>query len=216
EWETKLQRLTPAARHPRRVVLYVPNLEELATVGATTKSDSNVATALAPHIERGDVAIIGESTAESFRKGLGAIRSLRRLFHAVQLPPADNEETLDILRAVADEAGAEVPDPVLDRLTELADYYSTGTVQPGRSVGLLRRVLGTATGQQGPITERQILQTISGSTGIPVDFLDDSVPLDRAQVRAHFESRVMGQPDAVEAVVDLVTLVKAGLTDPNK
>src|SRR5262249_23724210 len=28
--------------------------------------------------------------------------------------------------------------------------------------------------------------------------------------------RVMGQPEAIDAVVDLVTLVKAGLNDPNK
>src|SRR5262249_34706360 len=40
--------------------------------------------------------------------------------------------------------------------------------------------------------------------------------LDRAQVRAFFEARVMGQAEAVDAVVDLVTLVKAGLTDPHK
>src|SRR5262249_61744075 len=72
------------------------------------------------------------------------------------------------------------------------------------------------TGQSGPITERHVLNTISTSTGIPVDFLDDSMPLDRSKVRGHFESRVMGQPEAVDAVVDLVTLVKAGLTDPNK
>ena len=216
EWETKLRNLIQAARHPRRVILYVPNLEDLASIGVTSKSDSNVATALAPHIERGDVTILGESTAESFRKGLGAIRSLRRLFHAVQVPPAEAEETRDILRAVADEAGADVPEPVLERLIELADFYASGTVQPGRSVGLLRRVLGSVTGQAGTVNERHILNTISSSTGIPVDFLDDAVPLDRSKVRAHFEARVMGQPEAVDAVVDLVTLVKAGVTDPNK
>ena len=216
EWETKLRNLVNAARHPRRVILYVPNLEELASIGVTSKSDSNVATALAPHIERGDVTIVGESTAESFRKGLGAIRQLRRLFHSIQVPATEPEETREILRAVADESGADVSDAVLERLTELADFYASGTVQPGRSVGLLRRVLGAVTGQAGPVSERHVLNTISTSTGIPVDFLDDAVPLDRSRVRAHFETRVMGQPEAVDAVVDLVTLVKAGLNDPNK
>jgi ATP-dependent Clp protease ATP-binding subunit ClpC len=219
EWETKVRNLVQAVRHPRRVLLYVPNLEELATMGTSSKSDANVATALAPHIERGEIAILGESTVESFRKGLGAVGSLRRLFHAVQLPQAGPEETLTILRAVARESGVEVPAPVLERLVELADFYAAGTAQPGRSVGLLRRVLGalvSGTSRPGTVTEREVLTTISTSTGIPVDFLDDAVPLDRGQVRAFFEARVMGQPEAVDAVVDLVTLVKAGLTDPNK
>jgi ATP-dependent Clp protease ATP-binding subunit ClpC len=46
--------------------------------------------------------------------------------------------------------------------------------------------------------------------------LDDTVKLDRAALREFFESRVMGQPEAIDAAVDLVTLIKAGLTDPNK
>jgi ATP-dependent Clp protease ATP-binding subunit ClpC len=216
EWETKVRNLVSAIRHPRRVILYVPNLEELATIGASSKSDANVATALGPHLERGEITLVGESSAESFAKGLGAVRSLRRLFHAVQLSATSAEQTRTVLNAVAAESATEIPQAVLDRLVEVADFYSAGTVEPGRSVGLLRRLLGTVAGRDGPITERDLLTTISTSTGIPVDYLDDNVPMDRAKVRAFFEARVMGQPEAVDAVVDLVTLVKAGLTDPNK
>ena len=216
EWQTKVRNLVQAVKAPRRVVLYVPNLEELSDVGRSSQSDSNVATALAPYIERGELAIVGESTPEAFRAGLGAIGSLRRLFHAIDVQEAKPARTRDILKAVRDEAAADVPEPVLDRLVDLADFYLAGTAQPGRTVGLLRRVLGSTAGRDGPVCERDVLTTLSTSTGIPIDFLDDAVPLDRAQVRGFFEARVMGQPDAVDAVVDLVTLVKAGLTDPGK
>jgi ATP-dependent Clp protease ATP-binding subunit ClpA len=216
EWETKIAKLVEAVSKPRRVVLYVPNLEDLASMGTTSKSDANVATALAPYIERGQIAIIGESTVESFRKGLGAVRHLRRLFHAVQMQPADAGETRTILRAVAIEAGADLSEPLLERLVDLSDFYAASTVQPGRSVDLLRRVLSATTDRARSLTERDVLATISTSTGIPVDFLDDHTPLDRAKLRGFFEGRVMGQPEAIDAVVDLVTLIKAGLTDPNK
>ncbi len=216
EWETKVRNLVAATRAPRRIVLYVPNLEELAWMGTWAKSEASVASALAPHVERGDVTILGESSIEAFRKGLGAKSSLRRLFHAVEVQPTTPAETRAILQAVADDAGADVPEAVLDRLGELADFYAGGTVQPGRSVSLLRRVLSATAARSGPVTERDVLGTISASTGIPVSFLDDSEALDRARVRAFFEARVMGQVEAVDAVVDLVTLVKAGLTDPGK
>jgi ATP-dependent Clp protease ATP-binding subunit ClpC len=216
EWETKLRKVIDAIRYPRRVVLYVPNLQELSGVGLHSKSDLNVATSLAPYIERGDVTILGESSSEAFRTGLGAVGSLRRLFHPVEMPQATAATTRAIVRAVCDEAGADLPEPVCDRLLELADYYLAGAAQPGRAVGLLRRVLSATAGRRGPIRERDLLATVSTSTGIPVDFLDDAIPLDRTQVRAFFEARIMGQPEAVEAVVDLVTLIKAGLTDPGK
>jgi ATP-dependent Clp protease ATP-binding subunit ClpC len=216
EWETKLRNLLQLIHHPKRIVLYVPNLQELAGVGTTSKSDLNVATMLAPYIERGEVTILGESTPEAFRTGLGAILPLRRLFHAIEVPPAEPATIRAILQAVRDEAGADMAEPVLDRLVELADYYLAGAAQPGRSVGLLRRVLGATAGRPGPVTEHDILATMSTSTGIPVDFLDDAIPLDRVRVREFIEQRVMGQPEAGDAVVDLVTLIKAGLTDPNK
>lgn len=216
EWETRVRNLVAAVKPPRRIVLYIPNIEELAWMGTWAKSEANVAGALAPYVERGDLAILGESTVEGFRKGLGANRSLRRLFHSVELQPADEPTTGAILRAVAADADAEVGDTVLDRLNELADYFAAGAAQPGRSVGLLRKVLGLREGKPGAVTEQEVLATLSTSTGIPADFLDDSVALDRSAVRQFFEQRVMGQPEAVEAVVDLVTLVKAGLNDPNK
>jgi ATP-dependent Clp protease ATP-binding subunit ClpC len=215
EWETRVRNLIQAVKRPRKVILYVPNLEDLATTGTTSKSDANVAAALAPALERGEIALLGESTAEAFRKGLGAVRSLRRLFHSIELKETGPADTRDILQAVAVEAGVEMPETVRERLLELADFYVAGTAQPGRSVGLLRRVLNAA-GARRALSERDILNTLSTSTGIPIDLLDDGVPLDRARVRAFFEGRVMGQPEAVDAVVDLVTLVKAGLTDPQK
>lgn len=256
EWQTKLRNLVQTVRYPRRVLLYIPNLEELSETGRSAHSDSSVATALAPHIERGEVVILGETTPEAFRTGLGAVGSLRRLFHVVEVREATTQQTRAVLRAVRDEAGANVPDAVLDRLVELADYYLPGIAQPGRSVGLLRRLLRGESSRERewesgndapagvpvsvsvtvslssnrtvtvvpapvapdspPISERDVLRTLSTSTGIPIDFLDDNVPLDRVQLRSFFEARVMGQPEAVEAVVDLVALIKAGLTDPGK
>ncbi len=215
EWETRVRNLVTALRPPRRVVLYVPNLEELAWMGTWSKSDANVASNLAPYIERGELTLIGESTAEAFRKGLGANRSLRRLFHAVELTPADADTTRTILRSVAAGSGIEIADAALERLRELAEYLAAGTVEPGRSVGLLRKVIGLVE-PRWQITEQDILDTLSSSTGIPDTLLDDRIALKRDDVRHFFESRVMGQPEAVEAVVDLVTLVKAGLTDPAK
>ncbi len=185
EWETRVRNLVQAVRQPRRAVLYVPNLEELATMGMSSKSDANVATALAPHIERGEIAILGESTLESFRKGLGAVRSLRRLFHAVQLPPADRGGD-------ADHPASRRPSrPALDvpsRSSTGSWNWPTSTPPAPSSRAAPSACCAVcsvyAAERRGPISERDILATISSSTGIPVDFLDDHVPLDRAEVRS--------------------------------
>jgi ATP-dependent Clp protease ATP-binding subunit ClpC len=67
-----------------------------------------------------------------------------------------------------------------------------------------------------PSAFRDVLDLLSKSIGVPSDLLDDTIPLNSARVREFFEKKIIGQPEAVDAVVDLVTLIKAGVTDPEK
>src|SRR5581483_4989809 len=80
----------------------------------------------------------------------------------------------------------------------------------------LKAAIKTEKESGSPPVLRDILKILSKSTGIPVDLLDDASPLEGPAVRAFFESRIIGQTEAVDAVVDLITLIKAGLTDPQK
>jgi len=216
EWESKLSKLIDHIKSPKRVVLYVPNIEELAWVGRSNSSKTNIASALAPHIESGSVTIVGESTEEAFQNGLGATPSLRRLFKTIPLKAATDDFTREIAEQVLANLELSATPTFIDRLMELGGFFRTDAVQPGASVELLRLVAGQNETHSRPLAEPDILRAIGSSTGIPTRLLDDAQPLDRGAMREFFESKVMGQSEAVNAAVDLVTLVKAGLTDPEK
>jgi ATP-dependent Clp protease ATP-binding subunit ClpC len=64
------------------------------------------------------------------------------------------------------------------------------------------------------MTRDDVLTTLSQMTGLPRSVLDERESLDPAAVRAFFERRVMGQPEAVNCLVDRIVMLKAGLTDP--
>ena len=66
------------------------------------------------------------------------------------------------------------------------------------------------------ITPLQVLETLSQLSGLPVSILDTKGQLDLKSVRDFFAARVIGQDEAVEAVVDRVAMLKAGLNDPGK
>ena len=53
-------------------------------------------------------------------------------------------------------------------------------------------------------------------TGMPQQVLDDRERVDLAELRRFFSTRVIGQDEAVDAVVDRVAMLKAGLTDSSK
>ena len=61
-----------------------------------------------------------------------------------------------------------------------------------------------------------VLATISERSGLPPSLLDERERLDVDALRAFFGARVIGQPEAVECMVERVALLKAGLTDPTR
>ena len=212
ELETRVQQLIDACQAPRRVLLYVTGIEGLVSAGRSSASDTSVADLLTPHVETGRLAILGEITPEAWKGRFGQSSSFARLFQRVAIEPADPLLTHELLELVAVDAEREVDESFLDRLLELSSYHFSSLKLPGRAVGFLRQVIER--GEERRLTVHDLLLTLSQTSGIPVDMLDDDRALDLDATHAFLAAHVMGQDEAISTVLDLVTLVKAGLTDP--
>ncbi|MGH9852155.1 MAG: AAA family ATPase, partial [Blastocatellia bacterium] len=66
------------------------------------------------------------------------------------------------------------------------------------------------------MSAEDVTAAFSRETGLPRVLLDERERLDLEAARAWFAARVIGQPDAVDLIVDLLAMVKAGLTRPRK
>src|SRR5205807_478659 len=62
----------------------------------------------------------------------------------------------------------------------------------------------------------EVLQTLSEATGLPLHVIDAQAPLDLEEVRSFFTNKIVGQPEAVDCLVERIALIKAGLTDPTR
>lgn len=137
EWETRLATLVSAARRPRRVILYFPEIHLLAGVGRAEKTESNAADALGAHIQDGALIVLGESTAEGLEKGLSGSPQFRKLFDHVLVEESSLEETIHISTNVLKESGAEWPEDRIEFLVQSAEQYLHRTARPGKAVNFL-------------------------------------------------------------------------------
>jgi ATP-dependent Clp protease ATP-binding subunit ClpC len=242
EWQTRLKELTEGLKSPRRVIWFVPDVNRLVEAGTSEHSQESFATMLAPALERGELVIVGESTPEAWRRGIDRFPVFKKLFGKVTLEVPDAERTLEILRGVSERVAVEFAERDLDfslaagvlgRAQELADDYFPSQARPGNAVRLLResceaaaqRVLDQAPDVSGGRALRtlkvevrlaDLLGTLSRLSGVPNHLIDDRVRLDLDEVRSFFSERVLGQEEAVETVVDLISMIKAGVTDPER
>ncbi len=94
----------------------------------------------------------------------------------------------------------------------LTNRFLSRSHQPRAAIELLDQAKALA--QPGEsVDERLILDRFCASYRVPRELVDPADPWDAAAVRQAFEDRILGQPQAVEAVVNIMTMIKAGLSD---
>lgn len=227
EWQTRLKKLLTVARSPHRVVIYVPDVNQLLEAGRASDTQQNFASMIAPYLERGEVAILGESTPEAFRRGLERDPPFRKLFQVIAVEPMSQESALEVLRGVGRELAADTrerrdvtlafADEALTLALDHGAAYFPGLARPGNGLKLLRESVTAALAtNETAISAPLVTRTLAQLTGIPEVLINDELPLDLGAVRRFFSERVLGQQDGVATVSDLITLIKAGLTDPQK
>jgi ATP-dependent Clp protease ATP-binding subunit ClpC len=209
EWQRHMKRLLADVVRPARVVLYVPGVEGLCWMGRASDSKDSIGSMLRPYVDDGDVAILGESNPHGWRLGLLDHSQLLQLFTERSIAPADLVRTAAIAEAVV---GGDDGRQTAQRAVQLSTIADPGSEQPGRTLRLIEDVLV----EEGAVSSPGLMRAVRSRTGLPTALFDDDERLDLGELRRHLEARVMGQPDAIDAVVDTVALIKAGIADPDR
>ncbi len=226
DWETKLKEMTEAILEREKVILYLTNPNDLLGAGAHSKSDENFADFFKPYLHRGQLTMVAECTDEALKNGLTSDPGFLRLFRQVDVPDMSRSETLEVLRRRTDqmqtrgERSVAADEQCLEALIDFAESFYTRSRNPGRSCDLQDALVDYATRQADDDRDPIVLQAdqippcLSEETGISLDLLDDTVPLDLDETEQWFTDRLVDQPRAVDAVVDRMAMIKAGMVDP--
>ncbi|MDF1756054.1 MAG: AAA family ATPase [Verrucomicrobiales bacterium] len=236
DWQTRFLNMVDQATVAEKVLIYLKDVHNLRGSGSSSKSDADMAGALIPKLERGEVIVIGECSPEAFKRGVETVPGLKRLITPFQVPPLEKDEVIELVKCAFDEFSAQaktetgyqltLPQTTIASLEQLSGIYFSGTSQPGAAIDLLRKIVEIRSGElkkahvskEEPVDleNRDIVTALHRISGLPLHLLDDDIPLDLKQTRKFFDAKVVGQDAAITALVDLITLIKAGLTDPGK
>jgi ATP-dependent Clp protease ATP-binding subunit ClpC len=214
--EQRLDSLARAARG-QRVLWVFPDLHEGLAAGAYREDPRGLLDNLAPYLERGDLAVLGEAPGTGWAAVLQRRPRMRNAFHEMRLEPFTPEQARELAARWADARGVELDGATLREAHELTDEYMLGRALPGSLMRLLQAALARARKADGDvraIRPADLLAALAEETGLPTRLLDERQRLDLERVRAFFEERIVGQTVAVGVLVERIAMIKAGLTDP--
>jgi ATP-dependent Clp protease ATP-binding subunit ClpC len=147
QWEEKLGDVVRETRKKRHL-LFVEDIASLAEAGRHIKSDNNMADFLKPHLQTGDVVIIGETTPERLRRAEQLAPGFVAQFRTLEIGPTSEADTLSILIALARELeraeDIRIEPSALEAAVELTNRFLPYRAQPGKAVVLVEQIAGDA------------------------------------------------------------------------
>ena len=220
--EGQVRRLSGNATVSKKVAVFVENLSELRQLGRHKRNDSSVLDQLWPDIAARRVLLIGESTPTGLQALLKDHPSLPTAMRVVNIEAAREGETAQIatklLKHLAGELDEKRVTEVVTESLQLAQQYLTHKSLPGSVLSLLHLAVLRAQRDDpaGGVLREHVLGALSQVSGLPRDVLDEQQQLDIDGVAQFFRSRVVGQDEAVDCLVERIAMLKAGLTDPGR
>jgi protein subunit release factor A/MoxR-like ATPase len=113
--------------------------------------------------------------------------------------------------------GVTVAPPAVEQALELSQRYALEKAQPGKSIDVLRDALAVAAQRadgETLVTADDVIRRFGEHSGLPRMLLDDGVLFDEAAVLRFFRERVLGQDQAVDAIVQALSLLRARVHNP--
>ncbi len=140
--------------------------------------------------------------------------------HYVPLPLSEPDlgVTERILKAWAAErarAGMRFEEAALLAALELSHRFLSRSHQPRKTIELLQQV-GSVVGRERLVTEADVIERFHRSFKVPQLLIDPGVSFDPVATEREFRSQVLEQNEAVETVVRMISLIKAGLSDSRR
>jgi ATP-dependent Clp protease ATP-binding subunit ClpC len=214
-------RVREIAEHLRdtNAVWVLPRMEEALYAGQHNRSPQGLLDALMPYLENGDVVVAAEVSPSAWQLLVKSRPRIASLFTAVRVPvlggAAAQAVCADALRRSG--VGVHASGDVLAEAAELAEQFLPSVAPPGALLTLVGAAAAEA-GEAGrtEVDSADVLRVLSRTSRLPLAMLDPDAPLDTDAVRGFLSERVIGQPEAVDCLVERVALVKAGLTDPTR
>ena len=119
----------------------MPQLQEALYAGQHNQSPQGLLDALLPHIESGEICIVGEVGPAEFEQLVAARPRIASAFDVVRVRPLGERESVEVVRhALATGArGASASEETLLEAHELAQQFLPGIAAPGNTLRLIGR-----------------------------------------------------------------------------
>jgi ATP-dependent Clp protease ATP-binding subunit ClpC len=219
EWQEKCETLIEELSYVNGV-LWVSEFINLVKDEGTSAAVS-VAAYMMPYMRAGKLRLIGElhpAELDKVRQLLPEFIELFQTVHLNELPEAKQQLILEKFAyyTLQNNKITLEKDAILLAYRLLKRYFPYQRF-PGKGIQFLGKCISRVKlEEKDTVTKDIVVQQFSQTTGLPRLFLQDDILLNIKDLANYFAQRIIGQPNVIQQLCEVVSIFKAGLNNPNK
>ena len=214
-WQDRCAKLIRQA-HNSNAIVHLGAITELMEAGKID-GQPGVSSMMRTAIGRRRLLAIAECTPEQLAVVEREDPMLLRAFTRLEIKEHSQSRISEILRKAADDlfGAAQVESQGIEELFRLHTRFATYSALPSTALRLLR-TMHDHRQQEYLVDASNVAKAFAQQSGLPGFLVDDQIDLDLDYVDSFLQKNVIGQPEPVALLVDLIATLKARLVRPGK
>ncbi len=231
DFEERLKNLVKEVKENPSFILFIDEIHTVVGAGATGSGSMDASNILKPALNSGAVRCIGSTTYEEYRNHILKDRAFSRRLQKIDIAEPSAEDAVKILEGIApyyeEHYGASYAKDALARAVELSVRHINDRFLPDKAIDIIdeagarltlqaAKTEKSAGGRKPKIDVAEIDALVSEMTKIPVAKLSGAETESLRGLEDSLKGVVIGQDEAVDAVVKAIKVSKAGIGDKSR
>ncbi|MCH2043687.1 MAG: AAA family ATPase [Saprospiraceae bacterium] len=198
--------------------LMIDNVVALLRIGKSAQNSMTLSDVLKPYLEKRQLQIILVATPEEWKIVQEKDRRFTDLFQTIRVQEPDHitsvKMVLEQRKILEIENHCTISVPAIRELFVIHRNYFKRRALPGNVCKLLVQL--AVKYKMQTIDVEQAQAEFKDYSGLNVEILDSSYTFEEDEVRKNIEAALIGQPQAVDSLTEVIHKVKAKLNNPRK
>jgi len=225
DFEKRFKSVLSALSSKSGAIIFIDEIHNLVGAGSATGGTMDASNLIKPMLSSGEIRCMGATTYDEFRNFIAKDHALLRRFQKIDVAEPTVEETVKILQGLQTRFekfhNITYTQEALHRAVVLADRYMSDRRLPDKAIDLIDEA--GAYQQLLPIKKRtrcigesEIEQVVANIARVPLQQISSTDKQVLLSLEDNIKQKVYGQDNAVEQLVEAITLSRSGIQNLDK
>ena len=226
DFEERMKQIISAFSAVPSAIMFIDEIHMIMGAGSGGAGGSlDAANMLKPALSRGEICCIGSTTSDEYRKHFEKDRALVRRFQKLDIFEPSIEDSKRILQGIAkhyeEYYGMQFETAALDAAVDLTSRHIHDKCLPDKAIDIIDSAaawqrIKPETERATVITKEMVEAEVSRVAKVPVTTVKSKEADKLELLDTDLRSRIFGQTDAIDGVVNAIYMSRSGLRESDK